>query len=76
MKAKADGMLDPELLQQFAVEADFEKVLKTGGGKIPSSGLISVKSSKSKQEKPSKVKNEKRRGKDERGNKSNKKRKS
>ncbi|KMT08634.1 hypothetical protein BVRB_6g139110 [Beta vulgaris subsp. vulgaris] len=78
MKAKAEG-LDPQLLQQFAVEADFEKVLNNGGAKMPSSGLISVKSSKSKPEKQSKVgssKHEKKRGKDERGNKSNKKRKS
>lgn len=79
MKAKAGGLLDPELLQQFAVEADFEKALKNGAGKIPSSGLISVKSSKSKPDKVSKVggsKIEKKRSKDERGNKSNKKRKS
>ncbi|XP_021758990.1 RNA cytidine acetyltransferase 1-like [Chenopodium quinoa] len=76
MKAKAEGLLDPELLQQFAVEADFEKTL---GGKISSSGLVSVKSNKSKPEKKSRVsdsKNEKKRSKDERGNKSNKKRKS
>lgn len=79
MKAKSEALLDPELLQQFAVEADSEKALKSGGVKSSASGLISVKSSKGKPEKQSKVsgsKNEKKRSKDERGNKSSKKRKS
>ncbi|XP_057528601.1 RNA cytidine acetyltransferase 1 [Amaranthus tricolor] len=79
MKAKSEALLDPELLQQFAVEADSEKALKSGGVKLSASGLISVKSSKGKPEKQSKVsgsKNEKKRSKDERGNKSSKRRKS
>jgi len=78
MKAKAKELLDPELLSQYAVEGDFDKALQNGGGKLPSSGLISVKSSKAKTEKQGKggsSKNEKKR-KDERRDKSNKKRKS
>lgn len=74
MKAKAEGLLDPERLQQFAVEADFDKALKNGGGKIPS--ICSVESSKSKLKKKNKDDNEKKRGRDERGNKSSKKKKS
>lgn len=78
MKAKAEELLDPELLSQYAVEGDFDKALQNGGGKLPSSGLISVKSSKAKTEKQGKggtSKNQKKR-KDEQRDKSNKKRKS
>lgn len=48
-----EGMLNPELLQQYAIvdrEGDFENALRSGG-KITSGGLISVKSSKTKVEK-------------------------
>ncbi|CAL5368156.1 unnamed protein product [Camellia sinensis] len=84
MKAKMDGMLNPELLQQYAIadrEADFEKALQNGGGKIASGGLISVKSSKKKAEKHGKHKeghnSGKKRDKEDGGSsKSNKKRKS
>ncbi|GMP25539.1 hypothetical protein CsSME_00002359 [Camellia sinensis var. sinensis] len=84
MKAKMDGMLNPELLQQYAIadrEADFEKALQNGGGKIASGGLISVKSSKKKAEKHGKQKeghnSGKKRDKEDGGSsKSNKKRKS
>ena len=41
-----ENMLDPEKLQQFAItgaDADFDEAL--GGGKIPKSGYVSVKSS-------------------------------
>ncbi|KAA8530952.1 hypothetical protein F0562_005681 [Nyssa sinensis] len=83
MKAKMDGMLNPELLQQFAIldrEADFENALQNGGGKIPSSGLVSVKSSGNKVEKHAKQKEShksgKKRNKEDGGSKSSKKRKS
>ncbi|KAI8029766.1 RNA cytidine acetyltransferase 1 [Camellia lanceoleosa] len=84
MKAKMDGMLNPELLQQYAIadrEADFEKALQNGGGKIASGGLISVKSSKKKAEKHGKQKEghnsgKKRDKEDGSSSKSNKKRKS
>lgn len=81
MKAKTEGLLDPDFLQQYAIadrEADFEKALQNGGGKVPSSGLLSVKSSRSKMEKHEKQKNHKsveKRGKDNHSAKSNKKRK-
>lgn len=81
MKAKTEGLLDPDFLQQYAIadrEADFEKALQNGGGKVPSSGLLSVKSSRSKMEKHDKQKNHKsveKRGKDHHSAKSNKKRK-
>ncbi|GAB2211392.1 hypothetical protein Drorol1_Dr00024704 [Drosera rotundifolia] len=48
MKAKTEGSLIPERLQEYAIEGeetDFEKALLRGG-KIPSGGLISVKSNK------------------------------
>ncbi|KAF2284280.1 hypothetical protein GH714_020215 [Hevea brasiliensis] len=53
MKTKMEGMLNPELLQQYAIvdrEGDFENALKNGG-KITSGGLISVKSSRTRVEK-------------------------
>lgn len=85
MKSKVEGMLDPDLLQQFAIvdkDGDFDKALQNGGGKAISGSVISVKSSKSKVDKPSKQKESqkdgKKRGKDEHGSKSklNKKHKS
>ncbi|XP_050206833.1 RNA cytidine acetyltransferase 1 [Mercurialis annua] len=54
MKAKTEEMLDPELLQQYAImdkENDFENALKDGGKKIAAGGVVSVKSSKTKAEK-------------------------
>ena len=85
MKAKkTEGLLDPDFLQQYAIadrEADFEKALQNGGGKVPSSGLVSVKSSRTKMEKHEKQKKNhksgEKRGKDHNNssNKSNKKRK-
>ncbi|KAI3721826.1 hypothetical protein L2E82_32845 [Cichorium intybus] len=53
MKAKSDGLLNPEFLQRYAIadkDLDFESALQTGG-KIPSGGVVSVKSSKTKTEK-------------------------
>ncbi|KAK9670526.1 hypothetical protein RND81_13G207500 [Saponaria officinalis] len=76
MRAKAEESLDPELLKQYAIEDDFETNLRKSGGKIPASGLVSVKSNKTHAEKGSSSKSEKKRGKDDHGNKSNKKRKS
>ena len=51
MKSNAEGPFIPELLQQYAiddVETGIDEALQNGGGKIPTSGTISVKSSKSK----------------------------
>ncbi|GAY58681.1 hypothetical protein CUMW_188850 [Citrus unshiu] len=83
MKTKMEGLLNPELLQQYAIvdkNADLEKALQSGGGKIAAGGVISVKSSKSKIDKPAKHKEShqsgKKRNKDVSGSKSNKKRKS
>ncbi|XAR57323.1 tRNA(Met) cytidine acetyltransferase [Bertholletia excelsa] len=82
MKVKMDGMLDPELFQQYAIgdrEAEFEKALQNGG-KIPSGGLISVKSSRNKMKKHGKEKegqnSGKRRNREAGDSKSNKKGKS
>lgn len=83
MKTKMEGLLNAELLQQYAIvdkNADLEKALQSGGGKIAAGGVISVKSSKSKIDKPAKHKEShqsgKKRNKDVSGSKSNKKRKS
>ena len=46
MKPDTTGVLDPELLQQYAIGADFEDALQNGGGKVPSGGVVSVKSSR------------------------------
>ncbi|KAK2980376.1 hypothetical protein RJ640_014549 [Escallonia rubra] len=82
MNAKMDGMLDPVLLQQYAIvdrEADFESALQNGGGKIHSGGLVSVKSSSTKLEKHGKQegshKSGKKRDNKARDSKSNKRRK-
>ena len=83
MKAKTDGLLNPEFLQQYAIEgreADLENALGNGGEKMLSGGVVSVKSSKSGAEKQGKQnesnKSGTKRGKDDRGSKSSKKRKS
>ncbi|XP_022741678.1 RNA cytidine acetyltransferase 1-like [Durio zibethinus] len=83
MKTKTDGLLDPEFLQQYAIEgreADLENALENGGEKVLSGGLISVKSSRSGVEKHGKQnessKSGKKRGKGDHGSKSSKKRKS
>ncbi|KAM3359813.1 RNA cytidine acetyltransferase 1 [Capsicum galapagoense] len=82
MKTKTtEGLLDPEQFQQFAIvdrEADFENALQNGGGKISSSGVVSIKSYKSKLDKRSKPETEnsdKKRSKSTSGSKSHKKRK-
>jgi N-acetyltransferase 10 len=49
MREKMEVMLDPDKLQQFAIagtEAEFDEAL--AGGKLPQSGLLSVKSSGAK----------------------------
>ncbi|CAK9137393.1 unnamed protein product [Ilex paraguariensis] len=81
MQAKMDGLLDPELLQQYAIadkEVDFENALQNGG-KISSGGLISLKSSRSGLEKHEKQKEShksgKKRNKEGNSSKLNKKRK-
>ncbi|KAJ9177701.1 hypothetical protein P3X46_012891 [Hevea brasiliensis] len=80
MKTKMEDMLNPELLQQYAIvdrEGDFENALENGG-KITLGGLISVKSSRTRVEKHGKhdghKSGKKRKGDD--GSKSNKKSKS
>ncbi|OIT04070.1 rna cytidine acetyltransferase 1 [Nicotiana attenuata] len=79
MKAKSEGLLDPELIQQFAIvdrEADFENALRNGGGKIVPGGVISVKSNKfklGKHSEPETEKSGKKRNKNHSGLKSSKK---
>lgn len=83
MKAKINGTLDSELLQKYSIadrELDFESALQSGGGKIPSGAIVSVKSSKSKMERPEKKKEKenesgKKRRKDQHGSTSSKKKK-
>ncbi|KAL5703564.1 hypothetical protein ACHQM5_022097 [Ranunculus cassubicifolius] len=56
-KMKSDseaGLLNPELLQKYVIadgEVDFTEALQNGGGKLSSSGVISVKSNRSQSEK-------------------------
>lgn len=83
MKMKMEGLLNPELLQQYAIvdkDAGLEKGLQNGGAKITAGSVVSVKSSKSKIDKPAKHTDSgqsgKKRNKDASGSKSNKKRKS
>ncbi|GMI68635.1 hypothetical protein like AT1G10490 [Hibiscus trionum] len=85
MQAKVDGVLNPEFLQQYAIEGregDLENALENGGEKVLSGGVISVKSSRSGVEKHGKrddsnKKSGKKRGKEDHGSKSTgKKRKS
>lgn len=50
MKSKTEAPFTPESLQRYAIadgEADFENALHNNEGKIPTGGLISVKSSRS-----------------------------
>ncbi|KAF8405899.1 hypothetical protein HHK36_007977 [Tetracentron sinense] len=82
MKAEAEGLLNPEFLQEYAIvdrEADIENALQNRGVKIPASGLISVKSSRNKIEKHGKEKesheSNKKRGNDTSGSRLNKKKK-
>ncbi|PHT39483.1 UPF0202 protein [Capsicum baccatum] len=82
MKAKSEGLLDPELFQQFAIvdrEAEFGNALRNGGGKIVPGSVVSVESKKFKLEKhsnPETEKSGKKRSKDRSGLKSSKKRRS
>ncbi|XP_043690354.1 RNA cytidine acetyltransferase 1 [Telopea speciosissima] len=81
MQAETENLLNPEFLQQYAIadrDTDFENALPNGAGKIPSSGLISIKSSRNKMEKHVKQKESdsgKKRGKNDSGFRSNKKKK-
>ncbi|KAK6924169.1 putative tRNA binding domain [Dillenia turbinata] len=80
MKAKTEGMLNPEFLQQYAIVdrgADIENALRSGTGKISSSGIVSVKSIRTNLEKYRKHKDEsgKKRNKDNQSSKSNKRKK-
>lgn len=84
MRSNIEGSLNPELFQKYAIvdgDAEFENALQNGG-KIPTGGIISVKSSRNKKEEHAKQresdKSGKSRGKNEHGSssKSNKKRKS
>ncbi|ONK79120.1 uncharacterized protein A4U43_C01F3140 [Asparagus officinalis] len=79
MKAENDGTLDLESLQQYAIddkEGDFNKALQNGV-KVSASGLISVKSSRSEEDKRgrSKESKSKRKGKGDDKSRSNKKKK-
>lgn len=81
MKMNNEGLLDVGTLQQYAIvegEVDFAGALQTGGGKVPSGGVVSIKSNKTKAEKQGKRKDKdqssKKRSKDD-GFKSNKKKK-
>ncbi|PHT98849.1 UPF0202 protein [Capsicum chinense] len=82
MNANSEGLLDPELFQQFAIvdrEAEFGNALRNGGGKIVPGSVISVESKKFKLEKhsnPETEKSGKKRSKDRSGLKSSKKRRS
>ncbi|TKY48332.1 N-acetyltransferase protein [Spatholobus suberectus] len=69
MKSKAEAPITPELLQRYAIvdgESNLATVLQNSGGKIPSGGLISVKSSSNgvTSEKKGSRRNDKKRGKD------------
>lgn len=81
MKMNNEGLLDVGTLQQYAIvegEVDFAGALQSGGGKVPSGGVVSIKSNKTKAEKQGKRKDKdqssKKRSKDD-GFKSNKKKK-
>ncbi|KAI3748538.1 hypothetical protein L6452_11677 [Arctium lappa] len=78
MKAKSDSLLNLDFLQRYAIadkDVDFESALQNGSGKIPSGGVVSVKSSKTKAEKygKPKEKSDKKRSKDGQSSKSSKK---
>ncbi|OIW18193.1 hypothetical protein TanjilG_31313 [Lupinus angustifolius] len=78
MKSKAEALLDPELFQRYAFadgESGFENALQNNGGKIPTGGLVSVKSSRDVSEKgKGSHKSDKKRGRDGHSYKSSKKR--
>ncbi|XP_071734621.1 RNA cytidine acetyltransferase 1-like [Rutidosis leptorrhynchoides] len=77
-KAQSEGLMNPEFLQRYAIadkDADFESALQNGSGKIPSGGVISVKSSKRKAEKYLKPKGKIEKNKDGSSSKSSKKKK-
>lgn len=49
MKAKSDSLFTPELLQRYAFEdgeSSFDNALQNTGGKIPTGGLVSIKSNR------------------------------
>ncbi|CAK9320297.1 unnamed protein product [Citrullus colocynthis] len=81
MKMNNEELLDVGTLQQYAIvegEVDFAGALQSGGGKVPSGGVVSIKSNKTKAEKQGKRKDKdqssKKRSKDD-GFKSSKKKK-
>lgn len=86
MNAETDSLLDPELLQQYAIvdrEADFEDAVQNGSRKVAPGSVISVKSHKSSKNKVDKPKNQinldkntKKRNNRDQGSKSSKKIKS
>nr|TKS12370.1 UPF0202 protein [Populus alba] len=81
MKSKMEGLLNPEFLQQYAIVGEKEEfdALQKHGGKINPGSVISVKSNRVKPEKHGKEESSrsgKKRGKEDRGSKSNKKSKS
>ncbi|MED6133605.1 hypothetical protein PIB30_029658 [Stylosanthes scabra] len=79
MKSKTEALFAPEMIQQYAIqdgESGLENLLQNNDGKIPSGGLVSVKSSKNvvKPEKEKRShKTDKKRGKENHSNKSSKK---
>ncbi|KAL1326891.1 hypothetical protein HN51_037015 [Arachis hypogaea] len=78
MKSKTEALFAPDMIQQYAIqdgESSLENLLQNNGGKIPTGGLVSVKSSKSvvKPEKEKRShKTDKKREKDKHSNKSSK----
>ncbi len=70
--------MDPKFLQMYAIDADDDEIEKAlNGGKISASGVISVKSNKTKadkQEKRKEMKKSKRKGNDGEKSESKKKR--
>jgi N-acetyltransferase 10 len=70
--------VDPKFLQKYAIDADDDEIEKAlNGGKISASGVISVKSNKTKadkQEKRKEMKKSKRKGNDGEKSESKKKR--
>ncbi|KAK7402324.1 hypothetical protein VNO78_14503 [Psophocarpus tetragonolobus] len=73
MISKAEAPITPELLQRYVIvdgDSDFETALQNNGGRIPSGGLINIKSSS----KPEKVKSNNKRSKDHNKHKLSKRR--
>nr|XP_027191121.1 RNA cytidine acetyltransferase 1 isoform X2 [Cicer arietinum] len=80
MKSKSEALLAPELLQRYAIEdgeSGLDSVLQNNGGKIPTGGLISMKSNrtviKAEKEKGSHSKSDKKRRMDNHSHKSSNK---